>query len=77
MKAKVRSGGGSGEEDFQPFLSCLERLGLRLVSQDTGNKMFVVWVLRRDGGEEGKVGQRGSKRRPPWPVLRACVYKKR
>ncbi|GFR47186.1 hypothetical protein Agub_g8778, partial [Astrephomene gubernaculifera] len=48
------SGGGSGngEEDFGPFLGCLKRLGLKLLSQDANNKMFVVWVLRKQAGSE-------------------------
>jgi hypothetical protein len=82
-----RSGGeeddgeaGAGEEDFGPFLACLKRLGLRLVSQDAGNKMFVVWVLRKGdgGGKAVKGAGRGGKGGGiPWPELKACVYKKR
>ncbi|EFJ43855.1 hypothetical protein VOLCADRAFT_76524 [Volvox carteri f. nagariensis] len=71
--------GGGGEEDFQPFLSCLKRLGLRLVSEDAGNRMFVVWVLRKCEGSKagGKQRSGGSSREIPWPELKACVYKKR
>lgn len=72
------AGGGGGQEDFRPFLSCLARLGLKLQSQDTSNRMFVVWVLRKGADKEGgKGGPKAKGGAIPWPPLKACVYKKR
>ncbi|GLI65492.1 hypothetical protein VaNZ11_009028 [Volvox africanus] len=72
-------GKAAGDEDFQPFLSCLKSLGLRILSEDAGNKMFVVWVLRKgEVGKQQRNGKRGgSSGIIPWPELKACMYKKR
>ena len=71
--AEVRSRfvpqGGSAEH-FEPFLGCLQAVGLKVVKQDLSNKMFVVWVLRKVQGDE-------LRRELQWPHLRACQYKKR
>lgn len=56
-------------EDFVPFLAALKAIGLSLVREDLSNKMFVVWILRKDGKQ--------SESPPVWPELRACIYKRR
>jgi hypothetical protein len=60
-----------GSEDFRPFLACLKRLGLKLLCEDAKNRMFVVWLLRKDG-PAAKPGARLA-----WPPLKACLYKRR
>ncbi|MEW5303089.1 MAG: hypothetical protein WDW38_001413 [Sanguina aurantia] len=77
--AEVRSRfTAAGEkEDFRPFLSCLQKLGLTLQSKDAdANKMFVVLVLRKVAAptppKSGKPTAKLS-----WPKLKACMYKKR
>ena len=73
-----RGGAGGGSEDFRPFLACLKQLGLKLLSEDAHNKMFVVWVLQKKPEGEGGRGKAGAKKGGiPWPPLKACMYKKR
>lgn len=61
---------GCSEEEFGPFIGCLQALGFKLIKQDLQNKMFVVWVLRKvAASEEGRATS--------WPALRVCQYKKR
>ncbi|WIA22070.1 hypothetical protein OEZ85_004414 [Tetradesmus obliquus] len=72
--AEVRSRfGGSSGEDFKPFLRCLQQLGFKLVQQDASNRMFVVFVLKKQQAAAGAAAAAGLK----WPLLKACVYKKR
>ncbi|KAF8063845.1 ribosomal RNA-processing protein 8 [Scenedesmus sp. PABB004] len=71
--AEVRSRfvGAGGGEDFAPFLAALGALGFKLVKQDARNRMFVVWVLKKE--------KRGAAAAGPiaWPPLKACQYKRR
>ena len=71
--------GGDGGEDFAPFLGCLARLGFKLLQQDASNRMFVVWVLRKQpGGNGGGGGEpHAVSAAIAWPALKACAYKKR
>lgn len=64
--------GVSGKEDFKPLLAALKALGYKLVQQDAGNRMFVVWVLQKKGDVKPAAAAAIK-----WPTLRACVYKKR
>ena len=64
--------GPAGKEDFRPLLGALKTLGFRLVQQDAANRMFVVWVLQKKGAGVAAAAV-GIK----WPMLRACMYKKR
>lgn len=70
------SGGSSSGEDFGPFLAALAQLGFKLVQQDASNRMFVVWVLKKQ--QQQQVGGNSSPHQSLcWPALRACMYKKR
>ncbi len=74
--AAGRKGAGGphrAEEDLQPFLRCLSRLGFSLVSLDTSNRMFFVAVLRKLNA--APAGQPAPS--IAWPELRPCVYKRR
>ena len=70
--AEVRSrfADSSGKENFVPFLECMRKLGFQCKSQSKDNKMFVVWVFR-------KSGDAALETEVDWPVLKACVYKRR
>ena len=59
---------GADAEDFQPFIAALAALGFALQKQDTANRMFVVWQLRKAGDGAAEAG---------WPVLKPCLYKRR
>lgn len=64
--------GGSGKEDFGPFLRCLQQLGFKHAKTDASNQMFVVFVLRKARAAEPTAASCIA-----WPHLKACVYKKR
>ena len=68
-------------EDFRPFLRCLQQLGFKLHRQDTSDKMFVVFELRKGGKQDDGGGSGGgsSRKAPPltWPDLKPCIYKRR
>jgi hypothetical protein len=64
-------GGSKAEQDLQPFIRCLGRLGFQVQTLDARtNTMFFVAVLR-------KVNTCPDPTRIQWPELKACVYKKR
>ncbi len=65
------------EEDLRPFLACLKQLGFEQVKVDTGNKMFVIMVLRKRCGASGGGGEGEGRKALEWPPLKACVYKRR
>lgn len=62
---------GADKEAFSPFLERLQELGFKVLKQNAGNKMFVVWVCKkmRDTVE--------GKKTVKWPVLKPCIYKRR
>lgn len=72
LQVRSRFAAGNGSEDFRPFLSCLRQLGFQLVKQDAKNKMFVVFVLKKHLKVDAATAQGIN-----WPLLKACVYKKR
>lgn len=76
-------GGSGGQRSVLPaFLAALGVLGFVERRKDTSNTHFLVLELQRQcGGKGGGGGTSGGKggggRRPDWPPLRACQYKKR
>lgn len=57
-------------EDFAPFLGSLLKLGFKVLKQDVGNRMFVVWIAKKVKDDvDGSLVQ--------WPLLKPCVYKRR
>lgn len=71
-QVRSRFAASSGTEDFGPFLAALQQLGFKLVKQDSKNKMFVVFVLKQQ--QQVHATAAGA---IDWPVLKACVYKRR
>jgi ribosomal RNA-processing protein 8 len=57
-------------ENFAPFLGSLQKLGFKVLKQDAGNKMFVVWIAK-------KVHDDVDANLVKWPVLKPCLYKRR
>lgn len=70
--AEVRSRfvDNDGKESFTPFLRTLKAVGFKLVKQELGNTMFVLFQLR-------KVMSCQAEAYIQWPKLKACMYKKR
>lgn len=61
---------GKDTENFAPFLGSLQKLGFKVMKQDAGNRMFVVWIAKK---VKDAVDASGVQ----WPLLKACVYKRR
>jgi ribosomal RNA-processing protein 8 len=72
VRSRFAAGDGSSGEDFRPFLGCLQQLGFKLVKQDASNRMFVVFVLKKQ--QQAAAGPAAGIK---WPPLKACVYKRR
>lgn len=61
---------GKDTENFAPFLGSLQKLGFKVLKQDVGNRMFVVWIAKKvDDSVDSSTVQ--------WPLLKPCVYKRR
>jgi len=55
------------------FLAALKRVGFEMVRQDSSNKMFVVFELKKSADKKPVP----TPATIVWPDLKACVYKKR
>jgi ribosomal RNA-processing protein 8 len=61
---------GGSNEDYDAFTKAVTMLGFKLVEQDISNRMFVVWLFRKKAvvHDANEIS---------WPVLKACIYKRR
>ena len=50
--------------------SALQKIGFKLVEQNTSNKMFVQFLLKKELKSQDAPSV-------AWPALKACTYKKR
>lgn len=74
-EVKSRFDPSNGGADQGEFINALAKLGFRLQTLDTANKMFLLLFLQK-----GKVGEPISKKKLAsidWPTLKACIYKRR
>eukprot|EP00892_Ulva_mutabilis_P006392 jgi/Ulvmu1/4124/UM019_0103.1 len=58
------------DEDFDPFLQCIQSLGFEMIKHDSKNQMFVVWTFQKL-----RVGMQPQAIQ--WPELKPCIYKRR
>lgn len=58
------------QEDFGSFIRSVESMGYQVLNKNSTNKMFVVFEFRKD-----QSAARGGS--IDWPILRACLYKRR
>eukprot|EP00271_Cylindrocystis_brebissonii_P002716 TRINITY_DN13525_c0_g1_i2.p1 TRINITY_DN13525_c0_g1~~TRINITY_DN13525_c0_g1_i2.p1 ORF type:complete len:481 (-),score=80.85 TRINITY_DN13525_c0_g1_i2:192-1634(-) len=76
-EVKSRFHAENGGADPSDFLEALSSLGFTLSSQDLSNKMFLLFILKKEQTVKGD----GKKPRKvdveDWPDLKPCVYKRR
>ena len=54
-----------------------QKVGFELVKQDSSNKMFVVFELKKLAKKINQRAAADSADPVTWPELKACTYKKR